>query len=444
MKYLAKGGINPMTTQTASNVTALNTGQNNSQPQQQNTNGSEARLREFLPWHEPVDETIIDEVVEAIRTYIFVSKEDAIKIALWCLHANMYKSFKATPRLVVTAGTRGCGKTALLTICNALVNKAKMDSDTSPASFYTLVQNGGAFFLDEADEWVSSVGSEGKSQLLSSIRSGFNPSGSALRVDMSNGRRVMEFRTHSAVAIAGISLDYKLGSAIIERSHVLHLRKAMQGDLSVRWDDRRHLGQIQELGRKILRWCEDHEEEISSYDYDGDWPMPESLINRRADCWEPFFAIAVALGGDWYDKVWELSESEPEEDDTSVDVMLFKATKRILDRLQIEGRDDIAISAANLALELADWVDENGVRPFATFNPGREESETRIKDRNLIKILKSYDVKPPVVHRSRIDVTKTFRGFHTLELYDACERNLPPEDDVTDVTFVTSLQESSV
>ena len=121
-----------MTTQTASNVTALNTGQNNSQPQQQNTNGSEARLREFLPWHEPVDETIIDEVVEAIRTYIFVSKEDAIKIALWCLHANMYKSFKATPRLVVTAGTRGCGKTALLTICNALVNKAKMDSDTSP------------------------------------------------------------------------------------------------------------------------------------------------------------------------------------------------------------------------------------------------------------------------------------------------------------------------
>ena len=432
-----------MTTQTANNVTALNTGQTNSQPQQQNTNGSEARLREFLPWHESVGATIIDEVVEAIRTYIFVSKDDAIKIAFWCLHANMYQSFKASPRLVVTAGTRGCGKTALLTICNALVNKSKMDSDTSPASFYTLVQNGGALFLDEADEWMATVGSEGKSQLLTSIRTGFNPSGSALRVDMSNGRRVMEFRTHSAVAIAGISLDYKLGSAIIERSHVLHLRKAMQGDLSVRWDDRRHLGQIQELGRKVLRWCEDHKEVVSSYDYDGDWPMPESLINRRADCWEPFFAIGVALGGDWYDKVWELSESEPEEDDISVDAMLFKAIKRILDKRQVEGRDDIAISAATLALELADWVDENGVRPFATFNPGRDESETRIKDRNLIKILKSYDVKSRM-HRSRIDATKVFRGFNTLELYDACDRNIPPEEDVTGVTPVTSLQERRV
>ena len=433
-----------MTTQTASNVTALNTGQTNSQPQQQNMNGSEARLREFEAWHEPVGATIIDEVIEAIRTYIFVSKEDAIKIAFWCLHANIYRSFKATPRLVVTAGTRGCGKTALLTICNALVNKSKMDSDTSPASFYTLVQNGGAFFLDEADEWVSSVGNEGKSQLLASIRSGFNRGGSALRTDMSNGRRVVEFSTWAAVAIAGISLDYKLGSAIIERSHVLHLRKAMQGDLSVRWDDRRHLGQIQELGRKVLRWGEDHKEAVRSYDYDGDMPMPESLINRRADRWEPFFAIAVELGGDWYDKIYELSMSEPVEDDTSVDVMLFKATKKILDKRQFEGRDDIAIGAATLALELADWVDENGVRPFATFNPGRDESETRIKDRNLIKILKSYDVKAPTVHRSRIDATKLFRGLNTLELYDACDRNIPPEEDVTGVTPVTPLQEGRV
>jgi hypothetical protein len=434
-----------MTTQTASNVTALNTRQANSQPQQQNMSGSEATLREFEAWREPVGATIIDEVIEAIRTYIFVSKEDAIKIAFWCLHANMYQSFKATPRLVVTAGTRGCGKTALLTICNALVNKSIMDSDTSPASFYTLVQDGGAFFLDEADEWVRGVSNEQKSQLISSIRSGFNRGGSSLRTDMSNGgRRVVRFSTWAAVAIAGISLDYKLGSAIIERSHVLHLKRAMQGDLSVRWDDRRHLGQIQELGRKVLRWSEDHKEAAMSYEYDGDMPMPESLINRRADCWEPFFAIAVELGGDWYEKIYEMAMSEPVEDDTSVDVMVFKAIKKILDQRQFDGRDDSAIGAAALALETADWVDENGVRPFATFNPGRDESETRIKDRDLIKILKSYDVKPPYPHRSRIDATKTFRGFNTLELYDACDRNIPPEEDVTCVTPVTPLQEGRV
>ena len=123
---------------------------------------------------------------------------------------------------------------------------------------------------------------------------------------------------------------------------------------------------------------------------------------------------------------------------------MFKATKKILDKRQFDGRDDIAIGAATLALELADWVDENGVRPFATFNPGRDESETRIKDRNLIKILKSYDVKAPTVHRSRIDATKLFRGLNTLELYDACDRNIPPEEDVTGVTPVTPLQEGRV
>ena len=89
-------------------------------------------------------------------------------------------------------------------------------------------------------------------------------------------------------------------------------------------------------------------------------------------------------------------------------------------------------------------VVHDGVRPFATFNPGRDESETRIKDRNLIKILKSYDVKAPTVHRSRIDATKLFRGLNTLELYDACDRNIPPEEDVTGVTPVTPLQEGRV
>ena len=122
---------------------------------------------------------------------------------------------------------------------------------------------------------------------------------------------------------------------------------------------------------------------------------------------------------------------------------MFKAIKKILDQRQFDGRDDCAIGAATLALDVADWIDENGVRPFATFNPGRDESETRIKDRNLIKILKSYDVKSRM-HRSRIDTTKVFRGLNTLELYDACDRNIPPEEDVTGVTPVTPLQEGRV
>ncbi len=416
-----------------SNVTHLNIEQNNQDANQPiNWSGQEVIADVLEPYDGHVDSTILDEIVKAIRTYLFVSEDDAVKMTLWNAHANIFGSFKKSPRLIITAGTKDCGKTVSLTILKAMVNNAIADSDTTPASFYTLSQDGNkAFFLDEVDSWIRG---EGRGDLMNSLKTGFDRNGSTTRVEMSGGggRRVMRFRTHSAVALAGIGLDTKLPPPVIDRSHVIRLRKALKGDLSVRFDDRKHLGVFQELGTKLLRWCLDNQQAIAAYDYQGDDPMPEHLINRKADCWEPFFAIASVAGNGWYKKVRYLVMNEPEEVDTSYDIRLLKAIGEIYKW----GNTDRRIDPSELAVLLGQWQDADGYRPYAKFHTKglKDEADTRIKGSDLHNLLKPFGVHS---RSFRNHAKEQGRGFVWADLLDAVERHVPPEEEAVTPLRVT-------
>ena len=392
-----------------------------------NWSGQEVIADVIKPYEGSVNSTIIEEVVTTIRRYLFVSQDDAVKMALWDAHANIFGSFKKSPRLIITAGTKCCGKTVSLNILKAMVNNAIADGDTTPASFYTLSQDGNkAFFLDEVDSWIKS---EGRGDLMNSLKTGFDRDGSTTRVEMlgGGGRRVMRFRTHSAVALAGIGLDSKLPPAVIDRSHVIRLRKALKGDLPVRFDDRKHLGVFQELGRKLLRWCLDNQPAIETYDYQGDCPMPEHLINRKADCWEPFFAISAVAGHGWYEKVLSMVMNEPEEVDTSNHTRLLKAIGEIYN--STSGLDR-RIDPAELAESLGRWQDADGYRPYAKWHTKglKDEEDTRIKGPDLHNLLKPFGV---ISRNFRNSTGEQGRGFVWVDLLDAVERHIPPEDDVT-------------
>ena len=88
-----------------SNVTHLNIEQNNQDANQPiNWSGQEVIADVLEPYDGHVDSTILDEIVKAIRTYLFVSEDDAVKMTLWNAHAYIFGSFKRRPRLVITAG----------------------------------------------------------------------------------------------------------------------------------------------------------------------------------------------------------------------------------------------------------------------------------------------------------------------------------------------------
>lgn len=109
---------------------------------------------DLTPHPEPVGAEIFDEIVSDLQKYLFISEENAIKATYWVAHANLFREFEYTPRLVITAPMKNCGKTVLLSVLQAMTNHSLNGDNMTPACYFRISSGGDvSFFLDEADEW---------------------------------------------------------------------------------------------------------------------------------------------------------------------------------------------------------------------------------------------------------------------------------------------------
>ena len=124
------------------------------------------------------------------------------------------------------------------------------------------------------------------------------------------------------------------------------------------------------------------------------------LLGREADIWEPLFAIAVALGGNWYEKVCGLVEDEPQKLDEGGTTMFWEATRYIVNQLRASGYKEDIIQPADYAKRLAEWEDENGIRPYADYHNVYSMDGKRIQANDIRNILRPYGIKS--IHQTMI------------------------------------------
>src|SRR5262249_36778241 len=125
-----------------------------------------------------------------------------------------------------------------------------------------------------------------------------------------------------------------LPGTLRDRSIVLRLERAKQGELSMRFDPR-HTDSEQELCRKLPRWCADNRERIASCDP----RLPDGVFNRQADNWRPLFAMAEVAGGDWPRRCADAFEKSPSQNDSqtgSIRVDLLGDIKVLLGERKID------------------------------------------------------------------------------------------------------------
>jgi len=103
--------------------------------------------------------------------------------------------------------------------------------------------------------------------------------------------QVRSFRAFAPVVLCGIG---SLPGTLADRSIVVKLARAKQGEIQARFDDRRNEVE-RELLRKLARWTGDIREAVEQ----ADPILPEAASNRVADNWRPLFALAEAAGGKW-------------------------------------------------------------------------------------------------------------------------------------------------
>ena len=414
----------PMTVNTQKNENVVTLREDATPVKASKTKG--ALYDELTPHPDPVGAEVFDDIVHDLRRYLFISEENAQKATFWVAQANLFETFQVTPRLLITAPMKKSGKTVLLSVLQAMTNRSLHGDNMTPACYFRLAARGETvFFLDEADQWF---GKRTKNPaLIAALNGGYQQWGRFYRTTGDNHDPTV-FQTHAAVALAGIKLDQALPDTVLDRSILIRMKRANHGDLQERFRDRKHLPLFQRHGERLLRWCNDHHEQIKRHEP----KIPDEVDGRAYNNWEPLISIAEVASNNWGSKLLEILLSQAEYPDEDVGTRLLRDIRRIWNLCdQVEK----GIRPQDLAEELVRLtaIDGDSFRQWARFhaNKGyREEQDTKIKSNDLSKLLIPYGLITKIIrYVVPVDGKVNYRGYLGDDLVDVQERYAPmPED----------------
>jgi len=239
------------------------------------------------PWPGEVrGQEIYDDIKRLLTRYVSIVPECYIAIALWVIGTYVYDAFRIFPKLFLESPEKRCGKTTLMEVLAAIVHRALMASNVTPATIFRAVnQWRPTLLIDEADALLTRENEE----LRGLINSGHTRTGAnVLRVEEVGGERVVvKLSTWAPMGLAGINSP---PDTIKDRSITIPLRRK----LSTEKLDRLPLDlfeQYQALRQKLQRWAEDNFDELRRSD-----PLIPEIDNDRAqDNWIPLLSIAELI-----------------------------------------------------------------------------------------------------------------------------------------------------
>jgi hypothetical protein len=356
------------------------------------------------PWPDAVDASaLLDELCTLIRNYVVLPSHGVATLALWIVHTYVADVADYTPYIHLTSPVRGCGKSTVLQLLEALAFRARRtDSITAAALYRTIEQFSPSLLLDELDTQIKER-SESSEHLRGILDSGFQRGGRrTLCVGDENETR--DFRTYCPKVLAGIG---RLWDTVASRSIPVHMEKASRAELKrvarIRGD---RIGAICEPARrKLQRWADDTRAAL----IDADPDVPEELDGRTADVWRPLLAIADLAGDDWAARaraaLQALSGIAGDEGDYGL---------LLLEDVQVLFSSDAAIegdklASATIVEELAKMED----RPWPEFRRDKPITATQ-----LAKLLGRFGIKPRNLRLPAGDIVKGYRYADCQPAFD--------------------------
>ena len=377
---------------------------------------------DLTPHRQAVGEEIFDDIVADLQRYLFISEEEAIKATFWTAHANIFSTFEYSPILVITAPMKNCGKTILLSVLNRMTNHSLHGDNMTPSAFFRLANKGDtSFFFDEADMWFGKKrNSDKENEMTAALNGGRTEDGSFWRnVGDGKGDFVqVPYRTHSAVALAGIQLQTRLHDSTMDRSLVVQMRRAMPNQLDQRFRRRKHLPIFQKHGERLLRWCNDHKEQLKSHEPN----IPDEVDGRDEDKWYSLISVAQLVSPAWGNKLLNILQRQTPPDANDVVIQLLRDCRRLLDG-QFNGVK--AIRPAELAIALGGLPDaeDSSWHPWSRYHADKyHEQDARIKSRDVSALLGLVGVRKRTV---RMDDGKPDTALMSGEIRSAQETYAP-------------------
>jgi Protein of unknown function (DUF3631) len=379
-------------------------------------NGSNAEL-DALIVERSTGAAILADVESYLARFVAYPAEEArIAHTLWIAHAHLMDAWESTPRIAFLSPEPASGKTRALEATEPLVPSPVEAVNVSPAYLFRKVgdEDGRPTILFDEIDTVFGPKAKENEELRGLLNAGHRRSGVAGRCVV-RGKTVEteEIPAYCAVALAGLD---DLPDTIRTRSVIIRMRRRAPGERVEPYRRRLHQPAGNIIRDRLAEWAVEIADNIA-------WPdLPDGIVDRDADVWEPLIAVADAAGGDWPDRARKAAVTlvtASHEDAPSLGVRLLADLRTIFgDR---EALSTIAILEALHGIEDAPWSDMRG-KP--------------LDSRGLSRRLNRYQIRSKPCR----DGEAVFKGYSREDLHDAWQRYLPLSKDgsVTSVTPVTA------
>jgi hypothetical protein len=237
---------------------------------------------------------LVDEVRGFITRFcVFPDANTATAVALWTVHTHMIEHFHTTPRLALLSPEPGSGKTRVLEVLDLLVPEPMFSLSASPAAvFRTLAERQITLLFDEVDAVFSKRGKDDNNEDLRALLNAGYKRGATIPRCVGTKHEVRSFPVYAAVALAGLG---DLPDTIMTRAVIVRMRRRGPGEAVEPFRSRQHDGEGHELRDRIAAWATDVGRSVGE-----SWPrLPDGIVDRPAEIWEPLLAVADAAGGHW-------------------------------------------------------------------------------------------------------------------------------------------------
>lgn len=353
---------------------------------------------------EVVGHDVLDEALARLMRHMHMDYYEAAICVLWAAHTHAFNLFAHSPRLIIDAPESECGKTVLLHhMLGSWVNKRLTADNVSPAVYFRIVEaQKPTFMIDEVDSWLKQ-----DSDLLGSLKSGFEPQGAVLRCE-GDAHAVRQYSVYAPVAMAGIQIAQKLPKSVVNRGMIISLERAKdevaEADVFKR---KKHAPGIKTIGAKLAKWVRDAEQQIAATDPQ----LPDGLINREEDKWLPMFTLAEVAGGDWPARVLQAYTRSIHTIEPSKSELFLMDVKTVMPEMGDIHTTDLIIDLCGL--EDSRYIEYN----FKAY----EAEKKKIQPPQIARLLKKYKVQAKDVRMG----TSVKRGYSGDELRQVFDRYIP-------------------
>jgi hypothetical protein len=241
-----------------------------------------------------------DGVLDDVRAWLgrflaTVAESDLDLLALWAVHTHVALETYTTPRLLIDSPVPGSGKTTALEhlqrLCLAPVQMATI---SSPAMLARLLVNGlRTMLIDEADRSLDPK-KEGIPDLLAILNSGYKRGATRpVLVPVKGGSwDVAEMPTFAPVAMAGNTPTLPEDT----RSRTIRVLLLPDRNGTVEESDWELIeADAEALAGRVAAWADVIRDEVRSVR-----PiLPEGVVGRFREKWQPLARVAAFAGGRW-------------------------------------------------------------------------------------------------------------------------------------------------